>query len=85
MTKLFGGLLIGNSTKIVESKDKHLLGITGRIVDETKNTLILICTGSKIVVPKSIVSLELVGEKGAVLHVSGSELIGTPQERLSKL
>jgi ribonuclease P protein subunit POP4 len=34
-------ILIGRRIKIVESPNRQLVGISGKVVDETKNTLIL--------------------------------------------
>ncbi len=82
---MFGGLLIGKSIRIIESTDKTLAGISGRIIDETKNTLILIRGESKMIIPKSIASFELLDERGLIVCIAGSELLGTPQERLSKI
>jgi len=51
--------LIGSVATVVESKNKSLIGITGKIIDETKNT-ITINTGEKQkTIIKSQVSLEI--------------------------
>ncbi|MGI0078774.1 MAG: ribonuclease P protein subunit [Nitrososphaerales archaeon] len=82
---MFSGLLIANSIRIVRSTDETLVGLTGRIVDETKNTLVLMREGSKTVVPKSAVSFELVDDIGNARILVGSDLIATPQERVNKV
>jgi ribonuclease P protein subunit POP4 len=81
---MFGGMLIDVLAQITESSNKNMLGLKGKIVDETKNTLIIICNDSRKVIPKSIVSLELYPKNGSILRLKGSELLGTPQERLGK-
>jgi len=37
--KTFTGELIGKEIKIISSKDQSILGLEGKIVDETKNTI----------------------------------------------
>ena len=41
MQKSFKGEPIGSLVEIVSSKNETLIGIKGKIIDETKNTLII--------------------------------------------
>lgn len=67
--------LIGLTAEIVESTNKSLIGIKGKIIDETKNTLTI---GEK-KVPKSQVMLKI-NEK----IINGKSLVGKPEDRLKK-
>ena len=77
--------IVGLDAKIVESTDPTLQGISGTIVLETKNT-ISIRTGSSIkqVAKKAAKKIEIKTESG-VCFISGSSMIGRPEDRLSRL
>lgn len=83
-SKMFAGLLISNSIRVVGSTDKTLMGLCGQIVDETKNTLVVALKDARVVIPKSVVSFEMRDNSGKA-HFNGSDLIGTPQERINKV
>ncbi|WP_456471959.1 ribonuclease P protein component 1 [Methanocaldococcus sp.] len=75
--------LIGLKVKIVDSKNKSMVGIEGRVVDETRNMLI-IETDKKIVkIPKEIATF-LFYLDNCKVKVDGRLLIGRPEERLKK-
>jgi RNase P/RNase MRP subunit p29 len=77
--------IIGLRTKILESSDSTLQGMVGTIVFETKNT-ILIRKDSiiKQVAKKAAKKLQL-QTSSCVCFISGSALIGRPEDRISLL
>lgn len=76
--------LIGLDVKIVSSSNKSLVGLTGRIVNETRNTLEI--EGDKKVrkIMKSQVVLE-VKLDNHTYHVDGKLLVGRPEDRIKKV
>jgi ribonuclease P protein subunit POP4 len=77
--------LIGKEITIAESLDETLKGMTGAIVDETKNTMLLDKAGRIIRVPKQVVTIKLKRPNSNEYEtVSGQDIIGTPQERIYK-
>jgi len=50
--------LIGSIVKVVQSKNQSLIGIYGKVIDETKNTITL-QNGKRIKLIKSHVKLKL--------------------------
>ncbi|MFA5406004.1 MAG: ribonuclease P protein subunit [Candidatus Nanoarchaeia archaeon] len=69
--------------KVISSSNKSLDGLTGRVVDETKNML-MIETDNKIrKVLKKEVKLQINTQEG-VKTLQGSDLIGCVSERLKK-
>jgi len=76
--------IIGLGARIVESTDPTLNGISGLIVFESRNT-ILIRTGSalKQIAKKAAKKIELNTQSG-VCFISGSSLIGRPEARTSR-
>ena len=68
--------LIGKYVRVIDSKNKTLLGVSGNVVDETQQTIVL-DTGK--VLLKSQVKLEIEKEV-----IEGASLIGRAEERLKK-
>ncbi|MBT3691533.1 ribonuclease P protein subunit [Candidatus Woesearchaeota archaeon] len=79
MQKSFKGELIGSLVEIVSSKNETLIGIKGKIIDETKNTLI-IKQGKKIKkIMKSHVILKIDDKT-----IEGKNIIKRPEDRIKK-
>jgi ribonuclease P protein subunit POP4 len=83
---MYAKMLIGKSVTVAESSDKSLVGLNGKIVDETKNTLLILKSPSHTVrVPKSVVTIQLDRSKFDKAEILlGRDIIGTPQERIYK-
>ncbi len=79
---MFSGLLVGREILVLASKDKTLNGISGLVMDETKNMLLVLTAEEKqLKIPKSIVTLSL-NAKPNRITIEGSKLIGTPADRI---
>ncbi len=77
--------LIGLKAKIVESTDAGRIGVLGKIVDETMNTLALETrTGEKTFPKKEIVFRLWLPNKKIVL-VDGKKIIFRPEDRVKAL
>ena len=76
--------IIGLDVKIVKSTDPTLSGMSGSIVFETRNT-ILIRTNSAVkrIAKKVAKKIEIKTYLG-VCFISGSSLIGKPEDRTSR-
>ncbi|XRO76806.1 ribonuclease P protein component 1 [Methanocaldococcus sp. 10A] len=76
--------LIGLRVEIVDAKNKAMIGIKGRVVDETRNTLVIEKeNGKEVTIPKDI-AVFLFELNGCKVKVDGRLLIGRPEERLKK-
>ena len=73
--------LIGLNVEIIDAKNKSLIGIKGRIINETKFTLEIETEKGIKKILKEQVTLKL-PYKGRKLSVEGKLLIGRPYERL---
>ena len=71
--------LIGSCVEIISSKNKTLLGLKGKVVDETKFTL-KIQTKDKM---KRLIKSQIVLKIGDYL-VKGEKLVGRPEDRIKK-
>ena len=76
--------LIGLSVLVVGSTDRGLVGISGRIVDETRNTLLVETERGTKRIPKLNTSLTFTLPDGQRARVSGSILISRPENRINK-
>jgi ribonuclease P protein subunit POP4 len=77
--------IIGLDTKIVESTDPTLQGISGTIVLETKNTIWIRNDSSvKQIAKQAAKKIEIKTDSG-VCFISGSSMIGRPEDRISRL
>lgn len=74
--------LIGRTMKIISSTESSLDGIGGIVINETKNTFHLLHNGRKKIIPKSNCVFTFSNNS---YSISGNELIGQPQNRLSKV
>lgn len=75
--------LIGLETEIVSAKNKSLIGIRGRIINETKFLLYVETKKGIKKILKEQATFKL-PYKGKKLAVEGKLLIGRPYERLRK-
>jgi ribonuclease P protein subunit POP4 len=77
--------IIGLVAKIVESTDPTLEDVSGSIVSETKN-MISIRTGSSVKqVAKQVAKKIEIKTYAGGCFISGSSLIGRPEDRISRL
>ena len=75
--------LIGLEVEVIESKNPNLKGIHGTIVDETKNTFVVLTESGKKVVPKKLCTF-LFYYKGFWVKVNGNLLCNRPWERVKQ-
>lgn len=73
--------LIGREIKIIGAKNKHNIGIEGKVVDETKNMIVVLSDGKEKQLLKNNITI-LFKKEG--LKVDGKILAGRPEERIKK-
>ncbi|HXV45623.1 MAG TPA: ribonuclease P protein subunit [Nitrososphaera sp.] len=77
--------IVGLGAKIVESTDPTLQGISGTIVLETKNTIsVRVDSLVKQIAKKAAKKIEVKTDSG-VCFISGSSMIGRPEDRTRRL
>ncbi|MHC1570243.1 MAG: ribonuclease P protein component 1 [Methermicoccaceae archaeon] len=75
--------LIGLRVRVEQSTNPSLVGIEGRIVDETQRTLVVDTVhGRRVRVPKDVCTFLF--ELSSRVRVSGGLLMGRPEDRISK-
>jgi len=76
-------MLIGREIEVIASRDKTMLKLKGLVVNETKNLIVVMTSEERQVnIPKSIVTLEISNKQSGKLKIEGSDLIGTPADRI---
>ncbi len=73
--------LIGLRTKVINSKNKANIGISGKIIDETKNTIIIERKGKKKRLFKNNIIIDVQLNK-KIVRINGKLLLGRPKERV---
>jgi ribonuclease P protein subunit POP4 len=76
--------LIGLQAVVDESTNPCLKGISGKVVDETRNTFLLETERGIKRIPKSNTSLIFTLPAGQRVRVAGSILISQPENRINK-
>lgn len=74
--------LIGRDVEIVDARDPSLLGVRGRIVDETRNMIWIDIGGSEKSVAKHGTRFRFPAVGGA--EVAGDEILFRPEDRTKK-
>ncbi len=77
--------IVGLKTKVVQSTDPTLAGLEGITVFETRNTLSIRTGQSVKMVPKMAATKIEVSTPSGACFISGSSLIGKPENRVSRL
>ncbi len=75
--------LIGLEAEIEESKNKSLVGLKGKIVDETKNMLTIKTKKGEKKIIKRECTLKIKTDKG-IVKIEGTLLSGNPEKRIKK-
>ena len=73
---------VGCETKVVKSTNRNLVGIAGKVIDETRNTFTLYRDGEQKVVIKDTAVFDFTMSDGTVVEIDGKVIMGRPEERL---
>ncbi len=71
--------LIGREVEIIDSRNKSLIGVKGKIIDETRKTLMIESNDKKRLILKEQVMLSIEGVK-----VDGKKIANRPEDRIRK-
>jgi ribonuclease P protein subunit POP4 len=76
--------LIGLLAKVVESANKDNVGICGRIIDESRNTLTIEDRGREKRVVKHGNTFDLKFTENDTVRIAGNRIVGRPEDRVAK-
>jgi len=75
---------IGLNAKVTESSNSEYIGINGKVVDETRNTLIISHEGKEKTIIKDVAVFHFTLPDGTVIEIDGKSIVGRPENRVKK-
>jgi ribonuclease P protein subunit POP4 len=75
---------IGTQAKVAKSTNPDMKGLSGKIIDETRNTFTLLEEGERKTAAKSSNLFHFRFSDGTVVEIDGRLLVGRPEDRLKK-
>lgn len=75
---------IGLDAKVVRSTHPDYVGITGKVIDETRNTLVIRQKNKDKVVVKNTAVFHFTLPDGTIVEIEGNAIVGRPEDRLKK-
>jgi len=78
------GEFIGLKAKVVESSNPSYVGITGQVIDETRNTIVIRHRGEDKAIVKEAAVFQFTLPDGAVIEIQGAVIVGRPEDRVKR-
>jgi len=75
--------LIGLDVTVVEASNPALSGLSGRIIDETRNTLVILGSNGRKRVQKHRTRFRVSLPDGVLVEIDGSALAMAPEKRIN--
>jgi len=75
---------IGLEVKVAKSTNPDCVGIKGRVIDETRNTFVLMKNGVERRVIKETSVFHFRYPDGTIVEIDGKLLVGRPEDRIKK-
>jgi ribonuclease P protein subunit POP4 len=76
--------LIGLNAKVAKSTNPSLERFNGMVLNETRNTIVLLRDGKEKNIIKGISVFHFTLQDGSVLEIDGKLLVGRPEDRVKK-
>jgi len=76
--------LIGLNAKVTKSTNPDAVGITGPVIDETRNTLTIRHNDKDKIIPKETTTFQFTLPNGSIVEVEGNTITGRPEDRVKK-
>jgi len=75
---------IGLNAKVVKSTNPNYVGISGKVINETRNTLVIRHEKKDQVVVKNVAVFHFTMPDGTIVEVNGNIILGRPEDRVKK-
>ncbi|RLI36895.1 ribonuclease P protein subunit [Candidatus Bathyarchaeota archaeon] len=76
---------IGLRAKVVRSPNPYYKKVSGRVIDETRNTIVILNNkGERKVIVKEVAVFHFTLPDGTVVEVDGKAIVGRPEDRIKK-
>ncbi|MBS7648526.1 MAG: ribonuclease P protein subunit [Candidatus Bathyarchaeia archaeon] len=85
LTHILQDEFIGLKVRVAESTNPSCVGLSGRIIDESRNTFKILCGNEeKILIKENCVFHFTLPDK-TIVEIDGKVLIGRPEDRVKKV
>jgi len=82
---IFRHEFIGLHVKVADSTHDGLIGIEGKVVDETKNTILIEQKDKNVkMIPKGVATFHFNLPDGKIVEIEGKIIIARPEDRIKK-
>lgn len=75
---------IGLKATVVRSSNPNYVGISGKVVDETRNTLVIRHKNEDKVIVKDAAVFRFTLPDGTAVEIEGNVIVGRPEDRIKK-
>jgi ribonuclease P protein subunit POP4 len=82
--QIIRGEFIGTEGKVAKSRHPSYVGLSGEVINETKNTFTILHAGKTKSVIKDSAVFHFKFSDGTIVEIDGKLLTGRPEDRLKK-
>lgn len=75
---------IGLNAEVVISLHSSYVGIKGKVLNETRNTLVILHNNKKTMIIKNVAVFHFTMPDGTVVEINGKIIVGRPENRIKK-
>ena len=75
---------IGLDTEVIKSSNPEYMGIEGKVIDETRNTLVISYGQKEKTIIKDVAVFHFTLPDGTVVEIDGKSIVGRPENRVKK-
>ena len=83
-TDIIRSEFIGTEGSVAESRHTDYIGVSGELMNETKNTFTIMQAGKQKKVIKEAAVFRFKFSDGTIVEIDGKLLVGRPEDRLKK-
>ena len=75
---------IGLNAEVVRSLHPNYVGIKGKVLNETRNTLVILHNNKKTMIIKNVAIFHFTMPDGTIVEIDGKIIVGRPENRIKK-
>lgn len=75
---------IGLNAKVAKSSNPEYIGVKGKVIDETRNTLVISHENREKTIVKDVTVFHFTLPDGTVVEIDGKAIVGRPENRVKK-
>jgi len=75
---------IGLNAKVTKSSNQEYIGIEGKVIDETRNTLVISQNKKEKTIIKDVAVFHFTLPDGTIVEIDGKAIVGRPENRVKK-